>query len=212
MTLIERLNAWPTTLRRALALGILVLIVTAVGLVTIYPLARAAQAHLAWRDDATHLLARQRALLRLRPVVSADVSRLRQHPLLTRLYTPPAGTPFSTQFEADIGALLQQAGVAIFQTRAERTTSVESLTRASVAIDLTGDVALLSRLLALIAQHERFVEVATLTIEVPPAPDDDSNVPFSMRLMLAGYSATPDTPSTDVAPNAVAAISSEPRP
>ena len=45
--------------------------------------------------------------------------------------------------EADIGALLQQAGVAIFQTRAERTTSVESLTRASVAIDLTGDVALL---------------------------------------------------------------------
>lgn len=212
MTFVEHLQSWPRALRRALAVGLLLFMVISIGAATVYPLVHAARAHLAWRAEATHVLARQRALLRLRQIVATDLDALRQHALLTRLYTPSAGTPFSAQFEADVRTVLQQAGVTLFQTKSERTTSWASLSRASVAVDLTGDITLLSHLLGLVAQHNQYLEVAGLAIQVPPIADSNSNVPFSMHLVLAGYSAARDAAPTEPAPNAVAALTTEGRP
>jgi hypothetical protein len=176
--------------RRALASGILVLLLAILWLGVAQPTWNSVASGVESRGIALRALKRNRALLRERPAILAAAAAVEQSPRWRNFYQNQSAEAATLQMETDLRAIFKESNNPT-SIAAQPAASRGTVTRIAVRVTLSMRVDQLAQALDRLQKHTQQLRIESLTIQAPEMQSPQANPALTVQAEIAALMVTP---------------------
>ncbi|MCG8504413.1 MAG: type II secretion system protein GspM [Sphingomonadales bacterium] len=181
------MQAFSPSIRRLLAVLLLLAVVSSVFLFVLQPVYLAFSGRVDAVAHKTAAISRYRALEASRPELSARVAALTGSGLVGRLYPGMAANQAAALLQDDFSQAAARHGIQLDTVRTLQTTREGGFQRIGVQVSFTADVPALTALLRDLTGGQRFVFVDNVTVRASANQNAAEPVPLSVRADVMAF-------------------------
>jgi hypothetical protein len=189
-----RLSSLPLAMRRAIALGLLLLAALLAWLMLVVPLRGLLLSQQEWRAVTAREIARDRGLAQSAAQLHEISTAVNASPLLARLYEPSSGTAVTDQLQSELRDALVQSGVVPTTFKVLPGDLVGGLRAHRVEFASVMSVEQLRAFFLALAAQPHYVRVERLQLSAPQQQRSDENPPVNVLIEARGFAL--DLPAT----------------